>query len=309
MRIKTGLFLAALFIALCGFGQTQYSTDTSVIVIPHWKKGETHKVKFESITIDKMSGKDTKYSSAFEAAFTVTEKDTTGYTVEWVYTKCNLAPGDVTTENHILNGLVNTKLLCKFSLTGRFKELANVDEVKPVTDKVIDDLIAKSANDPTMNIQYTGAKQLLTTKQSLEAVLLKQIKFYNFSFGFKYRLNFVQTNKLKMPNVLGGSPCDGVEKVELKKLDNANAVCVIETSKTVDTESFKSAVTEYVRKAATQAGKTLDNSFDAKDLEYSEHTMQQIEFKKGIIQNASFTRLVKTGMQNRTVTIEIESVE
>ena len=309
MRIKTGLFIATIFITAFCFGQAALSTDTSVIVIPHWKKGETHKVKLTSTTILSDNGREAKYPSTFEAAFTVTEKDTTGYIVEWVYTKCNLAPGDVTIENHILNGLVNTKLQCKFSLTGRFQELANVDEVKAVTDKVVDDLISKSSNNPTMNVQFVAAKQLLTTKQNLEVVLLKQIKFYNFSFGFKYRLNFVQTNKLKMPNILGGPPYDAVEKVELKKLDNTNTVCVIETNKTVDQELLKSSLTEYVQKAAAQAGKTLGGSFGTENLEYSEHTSQQIEFKKGIIEKASFARVANIGIQNRTVIIEIESAE
>ncbi|MGG9963200.1 hypothetical protein [Ferruginibacter sp. SUN106] len=309
MKIKSLLFFAACFVTVLCFGQTQVSTDTSVIVIPHWKKGDIHKVKFSSTTINKHDGKEAKYLSVFEASFSVIEKDTTGYIVEWVYTKCSLAPGDITTENQILAGLVNTKLVCKLSTTGRFKDLENADELMVATGKVVDDLINKSQQDPTMNIQYVGVKNMLVSKQALELVLLKQIKFYNFSFGYKYRLNFVQTNKLKMPSLFGGQPYDGVEKVELKKLDNPNAVCIIETSKTVDNQLLKTGLMEYLKKAAAQAGKQMDTNFNNENLEYTEATMQQIEFNKGLIQKADFTRVVNLGIQNRTIVIAIEAAD
>jgi hypothetical protein len=309
MKIKLLLLLAAFFMGSYCFAQTSVSTDTSVIVIPHWKKGDTHKVKISSTTINKHDGKEVKYLSVFEASFSVIEKDTTGYTVEWVYTKCTLAPGDITTENQILAHLVNTKLVCKLSTTGRFKELENADELMVATGKVVDDLINKSQQDPTSNIQYVGVKNMLVSKQGLELVLLKQIKFYNFSFGYKYRLNFVQTNKLKMPNLFGGQLYDGVEKVELKKLDNPNAVCVIETSKTVDNQILKNGLIEYLKKAAAQAGKQMDTNFSNENLEYTEATMQQIEFNKGLIQKAYFTRVVNLGIQNRTIVIAIEAAD
>lgn len=67
-------------------------------------------------------------------------------------------------------------------------------DVKIATDKAIDKLIASSESNSTMNVQFKAAKQMVSTKQGLEIALLKQIKFYNLSFGFNYKTNYQQTN-------------------------------------------------------------------------------------------------------------------
>ena len=308
MKFKICLYFLTVFQTIISIGQTQISTDTSVIVIPHWKKGEIHNVKFTNTTIDIEKGKEIKYPTTFNASFTVLEKDSSGYVIQWLYTKCNLASNDVSVENQILTGLLNTNLICKLTITGRFKELLNLNDVKIATDKVIGNLMERNTNNPTMYVQYNGAKQIAATKLGLETILLKQVKLYHFSFGFKYRLNYVQENKMKIVNTFGGQPFDAIEKVQLSKLDNVNTVCVIQTQKTVDTEVLKSQLVEYLKKLAVQSGQKEDINYDNEKLEYKESTTQQIQFKLGLLQKGSFTRVLNLGIQHRTTIIDIELI-
>jgi hypothetical protein len=159
-----------------------------------------------------------------------------------------------------------------------------------------------------MNAQYKAAKQLIASKQGLEIAILKQIKFYNFSFGFNYKLNFVQTNNIKFPNPLGGQPFDAVEKVQLTKLDTKNSVCTIETNKIIDGKALKNSVIDYVTKATNSNPQAIDEMNKA-SLEITENTMQQIEFSKGIIQKSFFKRTMNLGFQNRTTLLEIETLD
>ena len=309
MKRKTILLLTTLFQLTFAFAQSQLSTDTSVKVFPHWKKGETHSVIIKSSTDDFSNGKTNKYLTTFNAKFSVSEKDTSGYTIEWTYTKATLAPNEVTLENNILANMLNTKLLIKLSLTGRFKELINLDEVKAVTDKVIDKLNSGSEGNPTMNVQFKAAKQMVSTKQGLEIALLKQIKFYNLSFGFNYKTNFLQTNKLKFPNPLGGQPFDAIEKVQLTKLDNQKNICVIETSKIVDGVILKNEVIEYLKKVSKKDSKAIEDELRNEKLEFTESSMQQLDFSKGIVQKSNFTQTMNFGFQNRTTVLEIETTD
>ena len=309
MKLKTILLLTALFQLTFTFGQSQLSTDTSVKVFPHWKKGETHSVSIKSSTDDFSNGKTNNYITTFNTKFSVTEKDTSGYIMEWTYTKATLAPNEVTLENNILANLLDTKLLIKLSLTGRFKELLNVDEVKSATDKVIDKLILGSENNPTMNVQFKAAKQMVSTKQGLEIALLKQIKFYNLSFGFNYKTNFLQTNKLKFPNPIGGQPFDAIEIVKLTKLDNKINSCIIETNKNVDGVTLKNEITEYLKKASKKDAVTIESELRNEKLEFTESSMQQLDFSKGIIQKSNFTRKMNFGFQKRTTILEIETTD
>lgn len=305
MTLKSlGLFFIAFALTIASYGQTENSVD----IIPHWKKDETHSVKIKSTTNDNNNGKPQTYLSNFDAKFIVKEATDSGYKVEWTYTNSILADNEPVLENQIVAKLINIKLLIKLSDVGRFVELLNVDEVKRIANNVVDELITNSASDPTMNTQYKIAKQLISSKQGLEIAILKQIKFYNFSFGFNYKLNFVQTNKIKFPNPLGGQPFDAVEKVQLTKLDHKNSVCVVETNKIIDGMVLKTTVIDYVKKATNNNPQAIEKMNKA-SLEMTENTMQQIDFSKGIIQKSFFKRTMNFGFQNRTTILEIETVD
>ena len=299
-----GLFVTAFSLSTTSYGQTENSVD----VTPHWEKNETHSVIIKSTTTDNNNGKDQNFLSTFDAMFIVKEASDSGYNVEWTYTNAKLADNEPVLENQIVAKLLNTKLLIKLSDVGKFVELVNVDEVKIITNKVVDELIANSATNPTMNAQYKSAKQLIASKQGLEIAILKQIKFYNFSFGYNYKLNFIQTNNIKFPNPLGGQPFDAVEKVQLTKLDTKNSVCTIETNKVIDGKTLKTVVIDYVKKATNSNPQAIEEINKA-SLGMTENTMQQIDFSKGIIQKSFFKRTANLGFQNRTTLLEIETVD
>ena len=232
------IFFTAFALAITSYGQTENSVD----ITPHWKKNQIQSVKIKTTITDNNNGKVQYYISTFDAKFVVKEASDSGYIVEWTYTNSKLADYEPILENQIVGKLINIKLLIKLSDVGKFVELVNVDEVKVTANKVVDELIANSTANATMNAQYKIAKELIASKQGLEIAILKQIKFYNFSFGYNYKLNFVQTNNIKFPNPLGGQPFDAVEKVQLTKLDTKNSVCTIETIKLIDGKTLKIAV-------------------------------------------------------------------
>lgn len=298
------LCLTAFILTTTSFGQTENSVD----VTPHWKINEIHSVKIKSTTTDNNNGKSENYISTFDAKFIVKEASDNGYKVEWTYTSSKLADNEPVLENQIVAKLTNIKLLIQLSDVGQFVELINSDEVKVIANKAVDELIATSSTNPVMNAQYKSAKQLIASKQGLEIALLKQIKFYHFSFGFNYKLNFIQTNNIKFPNPLGGLPFDAVEKVQLTKLDNKNSVCIIETNKIIDGKVLKTSVIEYVKKATNSNPQAIDEMNKA-SLEIAESTMQQIDFSKGIIQKSFFKRVMNLGFQNRTTLLEIETTD
>ena len=310
MKLKLLLLSAIVLSSTHLFSQSQLATDTSVKVLPHWKKGETHSLVIKSSTEEFADGKSKKSATGFEVRFTVSEKDTSGYTIEWVYTKATLPPDEMGIENIILANLLNQKLIFKISLTGRFKELINFDEVKSAFDPVIERLIAGSEKDRVRNLGFKAARQMLTNQANIEFVLLKQAKFYNSSFGFKYRTHFVQTNKLTFPNALGGAPFRATEKVRLTKLDTANGDCTIERNTNLDDPAaFKSQVFSYLQTLDKQDSSTIRNRFGDSVFELSEISVQNINYLKGIPLTADFTTVLNYGFENRTNKLDIETIQ
>jgi hypothetical protein len=292
------------------FAQNQVATDTSVKVFPHWKRGETHSLTIKSSSEEFTEGKADKSMTSFDVRYTITEKDTSGYIVEWIYTKAVLPSNEISLENIILANLLNQKIIFKLTLTGRFVELVNYDEVKSSFDKTIDQLIAGSKNDQRKNLGFIGTKQMLTNRKNMEIVLLKQIKFYNLSFGYKYKKNFTQINALSLPNAIGGKPFDATEKVQLTKLDTTIGVCIVErVSRIDDGIMLKNQIFTYLQKVEKQDSITIRNKFANTAFEFSEKSVQQINYLKGIPQKSNITRVMNFGFENRTSVLEIETIE
>ena len=298
------LLLLAIIVASTSFAQTQNSVD----LVPSWNKNEVHKIKFTSTTTDNNNGKSQNYISTFDAGFVVKEVSDDGYLVEWTFSNAVLAENEPVLENQITGKMLNTKLLIRLSDVGRFVELVNAEQVKEVANKAVDELIKNSTANPAMNAQYQTAKQLISSKQGLEIAILKPIKFYTFSFGFNYKLNFVQTNNIKFPNPFGGAPFDAVEKVQLTKLDSRDSVCIIETSKVMESDLLKASVIDYIKKATNSNPQAL-NEMNNAILEMTEMTMQQIDYSKGLVQKGFFKRTANLGFQNRVSLLEIKAVD
>jgi hypothetical protein len=307
---RRGLFFIISFHFAASFAQSPLATDTSVKVFPHWKKGETHSLVIRSSTEELTEGKTDKSLTVFYVDFNIIEKDTSGYTVEWIYTRADLPPNEINLENIILASLLNQKIIFKLSLTGRFKELINYDQVKAAFDINIGQLIRGSSNDQVKNIGFQGAKQMTTNRKSLEIVLLKQVKFYNLSFGFKYRTHFTQTNTLSFPNAMGGNPFDGTEKILLTKLDTSTGICVIErTSSIEDKTGLKNQIFRYMLRVAKQDSATVQKKFGNNNFEFSEISMQEINYLKGIPQKSYSKRIVNFGFEDRIAVLEVETIK
>jgi hypothetical protein len=309
MKRKLFLFSFVVFQFTNLFSQSQLTTDSSVKVFPHWKKGEIHSVLIKSSTEQFADGKNKKSLTSFEARFTVLEKDTSGYSIQWVYTKSDLPADELNIENIILANLLNQNFIFKLSLTGRFRELMNYDEVKSAFDPLIDRLISRTANDRVKNIGLNAVKQMITNRRSFEIVLLKQVKFYNLSFGFKYRTHFIQTNPLTFPNPLGGTSFKATEKIQLTKLDTTGGICIIERNSTVDDRvAFKNQIMGLLQTVEKQDSTDIQNRFGNVEFELSEKSVQEINYLNGILLKANFTSVANFGFEYRTSGLEVETI-
>ncbi len=304
MRLKSILIC---FIAISFTLNANAQTKDSVDVIPHWIKNEAHSLKIKSTTTELIYGKTFNYLSAFDAKYIVKEVSVEGYTLEWTYTNSKLAPAEPQIEHQILAKLIGTKILIQLSDIGRFVGILNYEEVKAAADKALDTLILSSKK-PTVIAQFKLAKQLISTKQGLEISLLKHLKLHNLSFGFNYKLNFIQTNYIKLSNPLGGQPFDAVEKVQLTKLDRIDSVCTIETSKVVDAKNIKISMLENLKKQQNLSKQGIAQISNA-TVEMIESSSQQLNFSTGLVQKSIYKRTIKLGVENRVSLLEINTID
>ena len=279
----------------------------SVDIVAYWKINETHSVKIKTTTTDVEKGIKQSFNTTFDATFKILNASDSGYTLEWIYTNSNLAKDEPAIESQVINHLINSKIIMKLSETGRFVELVNVTNIKAATELALDNLI-KDAKDEASISQFKAMKQFIDSRQGLEILLLKHVKFYNLLFGLSYKTNEMETYQSRVPNPLGGEPYDVIEKIWVTKLDKASSTCTIETSKIIEGSILMASVIEQLQKVSKENLKELNDRLAKENLEISDRTMHQIDLSKGIIQKAVFRKVMNLGFQNREVIWEIETV-
>jgi len=307
MKHKQSRLLTLLYFLISYLNAGSQIHVNSVDVIAYWKKGETHSIKIKTTTTDNEKGIKQNFASTFEANFKVLDVSDSGYLVEWIYTNSNLAKNEPAIENQVINHLINSKMIFKLSETGRFIGLVNVIDLKAVTEVVIDTLI-KNAMDEASISQFKTMRQFINTRQGLEILLLKHVKFYNLLFGLSYKTDEIETNQSKVSNPFGGEPYDVIEKIQVTKIDKETSTCIIETNKIIEGSALMASVIEQLQKFSKESLKELNDRLIKENLEISDRTMHQVDVSKGIIQKASYKKVMNLGFQNRVVIWDIETI-
>lgn len=308
LKMKSYPVLLKLLLLLLPLLSVAQDEKNEVDIIPHWEKGEQHKVLIKNTTTDIAHQKTNQYISTFNANFTVVEKNDDDYIIEWVVTSAKLAPADKILENVVFASLVNQKIVIQFSDYGKFIKLLNEDELRKEANKTLDKIIATTP-DQNYKLLLNGAKKVIMTKQGLESIMLKPIKFYHYCYGHHFKLNEEMAGNVLIPNALGGTPFDAVEKVKLTAIDQQKSICRIESSKIADGATITKIVKDFFIKNNKGEAKEIEKQFGNNDLESSEAVIHEINFNTGTVQKASFKRKVNLGVYNRTALSEIQSID
>lgn len=301
------IFLKLIFLFL-PFLSVAQNEKTEIDIYPHWEKGEQHKVLIRNTTTDIVHQKSNQYTSTFNANFIILEKNDDNYVIEWVVKSSKLATNDKILENVVLAKLENQKLKMQFSNSGRFIKLLNEDEVRAEATKTLNKVIKVTA-DQNYKMLLNGAQRVIMTKQGLESIILKPIKFYHYYYGVHLKLNEEMADNVMIPNALGGAPFDAVEKVKLTAIDEQKSTCRIEGSKIADGAAVTKLVKDFLTKNNKGEAKEIEKQFGNNKFESSETIIHEINFNTGTVQKASFKRKVNLGVYNRTALSEIFSAD
>lgn len=300
------LILVITYLPIVLFAQLQ--EDGSVNIITYWKTNDQFSLKITTTSSDSTKENVTVAKSHFNSTIHVIEATEQGTKFDWTYSSVLLGRGERIVENLVFKKLINKKLKIQLSDVGQFSGILNYDVVKADVDKILNQLAIEYKNDYSITTQLNAYKEIITSKQGLETALLKHVKIYLFSFGYNFKPNHATTNKVKLPNPVGGAPLDAVETIALLNIDKEKAVCEIETNKTIDTELFKKSIIDLLKR--TNPGNEAGIGLQLKDqsLTLSEKTLHYINYDLGLPYKAFFERITKLGFQNRIYRLEIETI-
>jgi len=214
---------------------SQKDGDSSASCITYWKKGET---KVYSIVHEKTTNsKDNKQISlTYEAHVTVLDSTAEDYTIKWVFHNPVLPGRDLPALSQPLPVFEGMQMIFRTSSVGTFIELLNWEEVRDSYVHLMELSLPKEM-DSAMTASINGAKALFSTKESVEAALIREIQLFHMPYGYKFTTQKI-TENTQLSNPLGGDPLPALQTYQITQLDRRQDRFTLSFRQELDKSSF-----------------------------------------------------------------------
>ncbi len=265
-RVAFILVMAQIFFCLSLSAQINRQ-DSTVQVIGYWDHGETQNYTV-SRNIYSISGTDTTVieTSSYQVDIAIFDSTANSYTIEWNYRDYKFSPENEV-YNKVLAAMQNTKVLIRTDELGSFQEVVNWQELHNFIDIAMEELKKLYGNDDKLNNLIDQVKALYSSKESLEAAAINEIRQFYLFHGVKYKLGEHIEYQTKAPNMVGGEPFDAQVTVSLDEIDPEYDNAVFRLWQGIDSEQLTEATFQYlVNVSKTMGVKPLVRS-DIQNLE------------------------------------------
>ena len=227
---------------------SQIMNDSTVQAVTYWNQGQSYKYSIENETYQ-VSGTDTtsRLLITYDVRVTVVDSSSESYTIRWDYSNFATSITDSTIQNlmKISEGL---PVIFTIDPNGAYMELVNWREIKEFITTVISALRKKYQDYPFMNAPLDKIESLYTTKESIEATSVKDIRqFHNF-YGASYTLGFPGTGTVVLPNHYGGAPLHAEVQAELYQIDKDEDSFTLRYFQTINEEELRTSMIQHFSK-------------------------------------------------------------
>lgn len=299
---KIFLFIIALYCSSIVLAQNTV-TDTSATCVAYWQKGA---VKTFSITHRKekqQAGKPVTQSVvSYDAYLRIIDSTQAGYTIEWTqqnYRSEGVDPQTMALTNSLMQGL---KIIYKTDDIGTFKELVNWKSIRDFWIGKMEASVDKSDKNAVEAMKKT--KALFQSKESLEAVLIREIRLYHMPYGVEYTYKGQQVEIL-LPNITGGEPFPATIHLQLTEINPSKDACHIRMVQTLEKEKGRALLIAMLQKLfAAQLGDS-DIEKEIKVLEMTDTNEFDLTLSTGWLSKASVKRMVNIGGVTQVETYNI----
>ncbi|MDO6429331.1 hypothetical protein Q4E93_01945 [Flavitalea sp. BT771] len=232
MKLLVTLLLAVAFIP----AWSQKEQDPSVSCITYWIKGET---KIYSIVHEKTTNsKDNKHILfTYEAHVTVLDSTAEDFTIKWVFHNPALPGRELPALSQPLPVFEGMQMIFRISSVGTFIELLNWEEVRDSYVHLME-LSLPEKMDSAMTASVNNAKALFSTRESVEAALIREIQLFHRPYGYKFTTLKVSENT-QISNPFGGNPLPAVQTYQVTELDSRQDRYTLVVQQKIDSNSLQ----------------------------------------------------------------------
>lgn len=244
-----------LVIPIFSFSQS-IEKNTTLNCIANWKKGEE---KILHISRKKESYEANNLKSTFnlnyEAYISILDSSKDEYMVQWVFH----LPSEIKKANpELAQALVvyeGLKMLFTTTGVGSFKELLNWEEVRDTYVAMMNQSLPKNMDD-TLKKSVNKAKELFSSKEMVEAALIKEIQLYYGPYGGSFSSIGI-TDNTSLSNPFGGEPMPAITLQKIVEVNNQQKFFKASINQQIDKKGVANMIQEMFKKMDIPADSSI----------------------------------------------------
>jgi len=242
--------IKAITLFLLGFTFSSYGqidlTDTTAVVIAHWKMNEVQMYKVSSITNTTEEDKIISSESiAYDLSIKVLDSTQVGYILEW--TRKNF---EVTSDDDFEKTLVKITEDIPFWLTtdefGSSIQVLNWEDVGNEIKKRAEALKEANKDFPVRIKKINKILRQSSAKEMVEMTLIQDAQQYFAFHGAKYKFDERIDLKVKVPNNFGGDPLDANATLIMDQVNLKQGTFIIRSSQRINPHQLTAVTYDYL---------------------------------------------------------------
>ncbi|MGB1206076.1 MAG: hypothetical protein ACPG5B_10540 [Chitinophagales bacterium] len=248
-------YLALVFIFFFTIPLFAQVDTTKVAFVAYWSVGDSYDFKVTKIRQDWKEGELTKDEErAYVANFTVVDATDTSYTVNWSYE--NNLGSTYNIPEELLEKFTKykkTDIQYKTSEFGELLEILNWEEVGENMNSMFDDILESlggnnKAKRKSIEQSMQPIKQIYSSKQGIEQLLLKELQYFHFPMGLEYDVTEPILYEELLPNMFGGKPIKANTKMYFENVDFEEYFCTLKQEMTLDPNDTREMLKQVFKK-------------------------------------------------------------
>lgn len=162
------------------------------------------------------------------------------------------------------------KIIYKTNDLGSFSELLNWQEVRDFYFNTLEKSLSSNPENKETNTAMNQVKAMFQSKESVEAVLIREIQLYHTPYGTEYTLSG-ETIETVLANISEGPPFPAKITIKLNELNPEKDYCNVSLNQTIDKEKAGSIIIDLLKRLAGSSTKDADiNKKDIENMEISD---------------------------------------
>ena len=262
--------------------------STKVAFVSYWSIGDSYDFKVSKIKQQWKEGQLTKdQKQDYIANFTVIDSTETSYIINWSY------ENDLGNTYKIPENLLDkfskykiTEIKYKTSEVGDLIGILNWKEVGETMNSMFDDIIEvlgekDEKKKETLKTAMQPFKQIYSSKQGVEQLVLKELQYFHFLMGLEYDITEPLLYDEELPNMFGGKPIKAKAKLYFENVDFEDSFCVVKQEMNLDPNDTKEML-KQVFKQMKLGNKGMKKAIKTAVFEIKDRNVYEYYYNPGI---------------------------